>query len=341
MASTHRPARDPLIGRLLADPGDADFHRAVHLLQASVQGSAAVGRQGPIAREAVKFRASLDLAFHNADVSTIEERGDSSFEVTGNFLGLYGTVSPLPAYYTENLLHNDESALERGFIDIFHHRLYSLFHRCWERMRIDLEYRGDGSDSFSRKLLGLAGLRYQDLAADRLTSPGRLLALAGPLSREARSVSQIEAVVKAWFPDVPIEIEPCLGSWLAIPNDQQNRLGRANCRLGQDFSLGNLVFDRACSFGVSIGPVPLETCLRFLPSGDLMGELREVIDELNVDALDYRVDLHIIPAEVPRLCLEGLFSSDQTRLGWTTWLGERPEHTEPISFLISDWIHHG
>ena len=341
MASTTRPALDPLIGHLLAEPGDADFHRAVHLLQASVRDSAPIGRQGPVAREAVRFRASLDLAFHNADIAAIEVGQGSGFEVTGNFLGLYGTVSPLPAYYTENILHADDPELERGFLDLFHHRLYSLFHRCWERLRIDLDYKGDGSDKFSHKLLNLAGLRHEDYAGDRLTSPGRLLALAGPLSGEGHSLGQMEAVIKAWFPDVPIEIEPCVGTWVNIPSDQQNRLGRGNCCLGVDFSIGSLVFDRACTFGITIGPVPLETCLRFLPSGDLMGELREVIDELNPDSLDYRVDLRIIPSEVPQLRLEGLFSSDQTRLGWTTWLGDRPEHTEPISFLICDWMHHG
>jgi type VI secretion system protein ImpH len=341
MASTHRPARDPLIERLLAEPGDADFHRAVHLLQVAVPAAAMVGRQGPVSREAVHFRASLDLAFHNADIASIEARQGGGHEITGNFLGLYGTVSPLPAYYTENLLHADDATLERGFLDLFHHRLYSLFHRCWERLRIDLDYRGDGSDAFSHKFLAYAGLRHQDLAGDRLASPGRMLALAGPLASETRSLSQIEAVIKAWFPDVPIDVEPCVGTWVAIPSDQQNRLGRSNCNLGQDFSLGNLVYDRACTFGIAIGPVALETCLRFLPSGDLMNELREVVDTLNGESLDYRVDLHIIPAEVPRLCLEGLFSSDQTRLGWTTWLGQRPEHTDPISFLISDWKHHG
>jgi type VI secretion system protein ImpH len=341
MASSHRPALDPLIGQLLAEPEAVDFHRAVHLLQASVAGAAAVGRQGPTDREAVRFRASLDLAFHSSDIAAIDRRPGGGFEITGNFLGLYGTVSPLPAYYTENLLHADDPALERGFLDLFHHRLYSLFHRCWERLRIDLEYRGDGSDAFSHKLLAYSGLRLQDLAGDRLATPGRMLALAGPLGSETRSLSQIEAVVKAWFPDVPIDVEPCVGAWVAIPSDQQNRLGRTNCSLGQDFSLGNLVYDRACTFAIAIGPVPLETCLRFLPSGDLMSELREVVDALNSESLDYRVDLHIIPAEVPQLRLEGLFSSDQTRLGWTSWLGERPEHTDPITFLISDWKHHG
>ncbi len=341
MASSHRSALDPLIGQLLAEPESVDFHRAVHLLQASVQGAAAVGRQGPIEREAVRFRASLDLAFHNCDIAAIERRSDAGYQITGNFIGLYGAVSPLPSYFTENLLHADDHTLERGFLDLFHHRLYSLFHRCWQRMRIDLDYRGDGSDAFSRKLLSYAGLRPHDLAGDRLATPGRMLALAGSLAGESRSLSQIEAVVKAWFPDVPIDVEPCVGAWVAIPNDQQNRLGRSNCNLGQDFSLGSLVYDRACTFGISIGPVPLETCLRFLPSGDLMSELREVVDALNGESLDYRVDLHIIPAEVPRLCLEGLFSSDQTRLGWTCWLGERPERPAPISFLISEWKQYG
>jgi type VI secretion system protein ImpH len=340
MASTHRPARDPLIGRLLSAPAEADFHRAIHLLQASVADSVPVGRLGPAEHEALRFRPQLGLAFPSATLADITERG-KGFQIEASFLGLYGISSPLPAYVTENLLHSEDPTVERGFLDIFHHRLYSLFHRCWERMHIELGYRGDGGDQASRRLMGFAGLRYENLGEDRITTPGRLMGLAGALSGLTRSVTQIEAALQAWFPQVPMDIEPCVGTWVAVPPDQQNRLGRGNCRLGVDCSLSNQVFDRASTFGIAIGPVPLDTYLRFLPSGDLMTELREVVDLLNSDSLDYRIELRIKPEDAPRLMLEGLFSSDQTRLGWSTWLGEPPTHPDPVTFLITTWVHHG
>lgn len=340
MASTHRPARDPLIDRLLSAPAEADFHRAVHLLQASVVDSVQVGKLGPAEREAVRFRPLLSLAFPAATVADITEK-DKRFQIEGTFIGLYGISSPLPAYFTENLLHADDPTIERAFYDIFHHRLYSLFHRCWERMHIELGYRGDGSDAASRRLMGFAGLRYENLAGDRITTPGRLMSLAGALSGQTRSVTQIESALQSWFPTVPMEIESCVGTWVAVPPDQQNRLGVGNCSLGADCSLSDQVFDRASTFGISIGPVPLETYLRFLPSGDLMTELREVVDLLNSDSLDYRVELRIKPQDAPRLVLEGLFSSDQTRLGWSSWLGEPPTHPDPVHFLITTWVHHG
>jgi len=331
-----------VIERLLDNPAAVEFHRAVHLLHAAIPGAAPIGGLGPVDRESVRFRPALDLGFPNSDVSQIQPRTDATgYTVEGNFLGLYGISSPLPAYFTENLLHADDPTIERGFLDIFHHRLYSLFHRCWERMHIELGYRADGSDDFSRRAMGLAGLRHEDLSGERHTSPGRLMNLAGSLSGQTRSVVQVESAIKAWFPDVPIVVESCVGTWVEVPPDQQNRLGMGNCSLGTDCSLSNQVFDRASTFGLTIGPVPLDTYLRFLPSGDFMAELREVIELLNVDSLDYRVDLLLQPDDLPQLKLEGLFSTDQTRLGWSTWIGDPPKQPEPVSFIISSWVDHG
>ena len=342
MASTPRPTRDPLIARVLHDPAAVDFHRAVQVLQSSVAGSVACGGLGPVDQEAIRFRPALDLGFPNADVNHVSPRSDApGYVVEGNFLGLYGIASPLPTYFTENLLHADDPTIERGFLDIFHHRLYSLFHRCWERMHIELGYRADGSDAFSQRAMGLAGLRYADLAGERHTSPGRLMGLASSLAGQTRSVAHVKAALNAWFPDVPMAVESCVGTWVEVPPDQQNRLGMNNCSLGSNCTLSNQVFDRASTFGLTIGPVPLDTYLRFLPSGDLMAELREIIELLNTDSLDYRVDLLLLPDDLPQLKLEGLFSTDQTRLGWSTWIGEPPKQPAPVSFIISTWIDHG
>ena len=118
MASTHRPARDPLIDRLLSAPAEADFHRAVHLLQASVVDSVQVGKLGPAEREVVRFRPLLSLAFPAATVADITEK-DKRFQIEGTFIGLYGISSPLPAYFTENLLHADDPTIERAFMTSF------------------------------------------------------------------------------------------------------------------------------------------------------------------------------------------------------------------------------
>ncbi len=317
------------------------FHRAVHLLQKASPGAVPVGGLGPADREVLRFRPALDLGFPSSDIDSISVRPEGGHTIEGTFLGVYGIASPLPAYFTENLLHADDPAVERGFLDIFHHRLYSLFHRCWERMHVELGYRADGSDDFSRRAMGLAGLRHEDLAGERHTSPGRLMGLSGSLAGQTRSLAQIEAAIATWFPELPFAVESCVGTWIAVPPDQQNRLGVGNCSLGSDLSLSNQVFDRASTFGIAIGPVPLETYLRFLPSGDLMAELREVIELLNTDSLDYRVDLLLLPEDLPRLTLEGLFSTDQTRLGWSTWIGEPPKQPETVSFIVSTWVDHG
>lgn len=342
MATAHRPSLDPVIAGLVAGAPRASFHQLVRQLQDRHPNAAPIGHQGPAARECVRLRPSLDLSFHSSDIAEVQPpggEGGDKFLVECNFFGLYGTTSPLPAFYTEELLHQDEPTIERGFLDLFNHRLLSLFHRAWEKNAIAAGYRRDGGDAFSLRLLQLVGIPTGALPEGYRLPQGRLLGLAGLLAHQPHSVVQIEAALGHLFPGIPITLEPCIGTWMPVPAAQQNRLGQANCRIGADFSIGDQVFEQSSTFGIAIGPLPLATFLRFLPSGDLMAELRELVDQVNSDSLDWQVELQLAAEDVPRLCLEGFFSTDEARLGWTTWLGDRPAQTGPVRFHISRWAH--
>src|SRR5919108_3991821 len=108
---------------------------------------------------AVRVRPELSLAFPAADIAGIEKRGEG-YLVTARFLGLYGPASPLPTFYTEELL--DEAAADacatREFLDIVNHRLYNLFFACAAKYR----------------------LFYQVAEGERREGIERLFCLAGP-----------------------------------------------------------------------------------------------------------------------------------------------------------------
>ena len=95
----------------------------------------------------MRFRPLLSFAFPATDVERVERVGDGDgtrppYRVTVNFLGLYGESSPLPAFLTEELMADDpEDSPRRDFLDLFHHRLVSLFYRCWQKYRHQVQYR--------------------------------------------------------------------------------------------------------------------------------------------------------------------------------------------------------
>src|SRR5262249_61838352 len=120
-----------------------------------------LGREGPPCREVVRLRPSLSLAFPESDVAAVErlEEGDGArFLIETNFLGLYGSTSPLPTYYAEEMLQDtSEESLVRGVLDLFHHRILSLLYRCGTKYRPYLHFRPAGDQEVSWRLLFLMG----------------------------------------------------------------------------------------------------------------------------------------------------------------------------------------
>jgi len=339
VADQNRGSDHPVKSALLKEGFRFSFFQAVRLLQYGLPGAVPVGHQGPVGKEVIRFRPVLDLAFASSDVAKVTETpvrdGLPRYEVATTFLSIYGAVSPLPTYFTEELLGQDDDSLQREFLDLFHHRAISLFYRVWEKYRYTSRFTPDGADYFSRRFMMMLGI--DRLPADHHVGKVRLLGLAGLLTQIPRSASTLRSLIGDYFEGVPVRVDTCVGRWLPIPEDQRNRLAISGTRLGKDLSLGDRVYDRSCTFRVALGPLSLEEYMAFLPCGDKMPELRELTDLLNGDGLDYEVELRLNKDEVPPLQL----SSERTRLGWSSWLGRREGMDSTIRFLVKGWVHGG
>ena len=77
-----------------------------------------------------------------------------------NFMGVVGPQGLLPIYYTELVIDRlrAKDATLRDFLDIFHHRIISLFYRVWQKYRFQVAYEQGDGDQFSQYLLALIGL---------------------------------------------------------------------------------------------------------------------------------------------------------------------------------------
>jgi type VI secretion system protein ImpH len=339
VANSARGPDHPLKTALCEEGFRFSFFQAVRLLQQLRPEAPRIGTQGPPGEESVRLRPSLSLAFPSSDVESIREipgpSGGTRFEITTTFLGLYGAVSPLPLYYTEDLLSQDEGSLQREFLDLFHHRLLSLFYRAWEKYRFAIQCTGTQEDYYSRRLLLLLGLDPDAQTSGHAVPAYRYLGLAGLLTQIPHSAASLQAMLGDYFGDIPVRVEPCVGRHIPIPADQLNRLGLENCSLGMNLSLGERVFDRACTFRVELGPLDLEGFMSFLPQGQGTAQLHELVDHFNGDGLDYEVEISIRREAIPPLQLSGRTAL----LGWSTWLGQREGSESRVRFLVKGWIH--
>lgn len=328
---------DPaLADRLFEEPYLFDFFQAVRLLERLRAGRTPVGHDGPPRDEVVRFAAHLSLTFppsaiHSLDPppDTGDDRPTAPPRMTTPFMGLVGAGGVLPTVYTETLIGpaGRRHAAARAFLDLFHHRLVSLFYRSWEKYNVPaLWERGQrggtgrvGDDPFSRRIFDLIGLGLGPLR-DRLAVPdGALLYYAGFFAQQHRPAGVLEALVRDYF-GRPAAVLTFVGQWLRLPADQQTRAGSAGAfnRLGVDTVVGSTVWDEQSKFRVRLGPLGLADFRAFLPGGDLSAELMDLVRFHAPGELDFDVQLVLRAPEVPGCLLSS--GGEAAQLGRSAWL---------------------
>ena len=349
MATESRRAPATVADALQHEPWRFEFFQAVRLLEAmahhatGVRGAprlAPVGYAAASAKELVRFRAVLSRAFPSSEITELalgdEESPAARMQVA--FIGLTGPLGVLPEYYLDLLyrqVRKRDHAL-RDFFDLFNHRTVSLYYRAWEKYRPAVGWeraqRGTGGvDPLTRMLKSLVGMGTGG-QADRLACGDHaVLAYAGHLAHAPRSAWALQTLLSDFF-GVAADIEPFVGRWLPLAEDQCSRLpgrdvpaGQFN-RLGVDTVLGTRAWDQQGKFRVRLGPMGYRRFARFLPgTGGPEAAFVALCGLVRMYAgIDHEFDIRLVLAagDVPALTLGRRPGGFEPRLGWNTWLGD-------------------
>lgn len=339
------PGRRPdpsLSWRLFNEGARFEFFQAVRLLGRMFPERRQVGGEPSGTREVVRFRSNPILAFPPSDVGAVDhDDADGRVEMSVNFMGLVGPHATLPRHYTvlvAERIRRKDFAL-RDFLDLFTHRLVSLFYRAWERFRFPVGFERSvegrergvselardvdvaGLDRFSRHLLDLIGLGTDGLLRPLEVDLRALLFNAGLLVSRCRSASALEGLLRGYF-GVGVAVRQFTGQWLPIPPASRTRLGRANSGLGGSGVLGARFWDPQTKFTVQLGPVGYRSFRQFLPSGDAFRPLVQLTRFFAGEELDFDVQIVVEAAEVPECRLGSADTAAQ--LGWSSWLKTKP-----------------
>lgn len=313
-----------LLEKLLAEPQRFSFFQAVMLLHGTRKGAVPLGQQGPPSEEALRLRSDTSLGFPGSDVTSVEDLGEDhspAYRLTATFLGLYGTTSPLPNFYSESIIMDEqEQGPLRAFFDLFNHRLLSLFFRSWTKYRPHVLFRSGGKDEFSERLFCVGGLGSRGLKESETFPPVRSLRFLGLLSQKPHSAESLAEIVGGYF-HLPAEVKQFVPTKIALEEGQKAKLGKQNCKLGENLALGEMVPDRMGKFEVSVGPVGYDDYLTFLPGRENLEALKGLARLFAPDCLDFDLQITLKGEETPRL---GVTLAHESYLGWTTGLYYRP-----------------
>jgi type VI secretion system protein ImpH len=329
-------ARPGTVEHLLAHARQYDFFVTVAMLERLTPEAVRVGGDGPYDREAIRFRHDSSLAFSAAEVMSVEraevpkppehrlDKTQHRFEVTTSFLGITGSVSPLPLYLAEEIEQGDEaSRIRKDFLDLFHHRVISFVYRVGQKFDFPREYKKDASDAWSRRMLSLAGFDAYDEWRPKHIPRWQMLRLAALFASRVRSGRTIEMaledVVGHALAGAKVSMKQFSGEWTPLDQEQRMALGGLNSRLGVDSVLGIECFHKAGKATVVIGPLG-DNFRRFLADGDLYPVVCEVLGLLTAEPVEFELDLVLAPQARPPFLLG---KQEGGRIGFDSWLSSR------------------
>jgi type VI secretion system protein ImpH len=321
-----RQASPDLRSRVVGEGRFFDFFQLVYLLERYLGESAPVGRLGPLKNEGVRFKPDTSLGFSASDISRVETPGEDekkreeqwAYRLVVTFMGLYGVTSPAPTYLSELVGFTDVDAEPlTDFLDLFNHRILSLYYRSWVKYRYPYRYEPGGMDQLSGYLLSFVGLG--DPEARKLVGvpAQRLLSYIGLLAMRTRPPVSLKLLVEDYFGDVAAEVKELVFRWVPIPPERQNRLGRANSSLGVDCTLGSRIPDRSGKVRIALGPMSFARYTTFLPEADSFADLCSIANLWVFKRFEYDTEMIVKREEVPPLKLD---PAGPPRLGWTSWL---------------------
>jgi type VI secretion system protein ImpH len=321
---------DRSIAELLFLAGyEFDFFQAVCLLARLRRELKPVGTAAPPHKEVVRFRTRSSLAFPPSAVHSIEEDSGGPPYLTVAFLGLTGPKGSLPAYYSELVTEQERSgdlALS-SFLDIFNHRLISLFYRAWEKHRFPIGYEqavcSGVEDAFSWHLYALIGMATDGLRGRLAVRDPALLRYAGLFAQQPHSASALASILSDYF-GAPVEIDQFQHRRHRLSTRDRcfPRGQDASNQLGKGAVAGDAVWTVQSAFRVRIGPLPLDRFRQFLPDGEAFREAAALIGFFAGRALEFEIQPVLKAEEVPS-CTLTRDLANAPRLGWAGWLKVR------------------
>lgn len=341
MASKNRRSAPGLIDQARAEPHRFEFFQLVRLLRLHYSRAGRIDLASRPYADPLRFRSQLSLAFPPSEVSDLrfEREGRVSpaglplSEMQVTFMGLVGPSGVLPRPYTELLLerhvqYRDDAA--HAFLDIFSHRMTTLFYEAWQKYRFHIEHERQGSSRFDGYLLNLVGLSplAQQQKFEDGQSPLRrelFSYFSGLFSQKPRNALNLEVMLGFHF-SLPIRVRPFTGRWLNLESRQCTRLGYRNHRLGDSAVAGQRVWDYQSCIRIELGPLSLADYQHFQPGCEPHRMLVELVRFYLGAELDFEVAPQLERRAVP---LAQLGRSGNIALGWKGWLKRPGRDVQP------------
>lgn len=315
------PMLSTWLQQAMSEPERLDLFALLRHVDATTPEVARLGYSLTPREDAVRLGQHPSTVFAPATIHQIDHSGPAP-QIKILSLGVFGPNGALPIHLTEYVrerLHNYGDSAPADFVDMFHHRLISLFYRAWADAQATVQMDRPGLDKFSFFAGALVGMGFEhSWQRDSIQDSAKLYA-AGHLVRLTRNPEGLERILAHFF-GTPARMTEFVPSWIPIDPSEQTTLSGMHLKnqLGAGAIAGSRIRDVQSKFRLTLGPMSLEQFEQFLPPSTGNRQLRDWVRSYVGIEMDWDVDLLLRADQVPTSRLGA-----SQRLGWTTWLGTR------------------
>ncbi|USD67517.1 type VI secretion system baseplate subunit TssG [Vibrio sp. SCSIO 43136] len=261
---------------------ELSFHHQIFQLQTQSQNyTDLVGTDALPGQESIRFKVPQHLGFPGAVLERIDQPSSSSkhYQVYINSFGLTGPSGVLPRHYSEWVIERckQKDHAIRDFLDIFNHRLISLYHRSWEKYQFSVQYRYrlhlKHNDPISKLLFNQVGAKDDTIVF-----------LGGLFANPVRSAQGLKQVLTT-LSEVETRINERVGRWLPVDPNEQTRLVNSHfnnegfSQLGISAMLGQRVWDIGSSIEIELHTKTAQDVARLMPGTPLLSLLHRVANQ--------------------------------------------------------------
>jgi type VI secretion system protein ImpH len=320
--------------QLQSNPFGFDFFRALRSLENFYKSRPKIGTTVSPKQEPMRFGQKPDLAFPTSTLESFEEQsGGRPPKLNVRFFGLFGSNGPLPIQFTDFVserMRNVRDTTLSAFLDIFHHRLISLFYRAWAVNQKSVDYDRPDESRFPIYIGSVFGGNHRNSEPKDSLPPNAKLFYSGHLSGKTQNAEGLESIISDFF-DIPTNVDSFIGQWLVVPKKYRSQLGHSEdcASLGINSMLGEKIWEINNRFRIQLGPMDLSRFETFLPTEASFKNLSDWVAFYTSSQFQWDVQLILKAADIPPIQLGG-----NSRLGWTTWLKSQPSPTDSFDLIL-------
>ncbi|MAZ39089.1 MAG: type VI secretion system baseplate subunit TssG [Legionellales bacterium] len=264
----------------------------------------------------VKFVTSPSLSYAINEVIDLKIK-KNQVDVMVTFMGLIGQSGILPEHLSSLVMEriNAKDYTLYAFLNIFHHRLISLFYQAWEKARFYIGLEHQKKSEIIELVLSLTGI---SLIYKNAQEKNRHLFYAALFSNQNRTAYGLSILLSDYF-SLPIKIMQLQGHWFVIEKDNLTKItvNSHNNTLGMNAIIGSKAWYSQNGFAVIIGDIDYEKFLDLLPSKHMMREIKKVIFDYMGYQFCFKLIFKINKKTIP---IKKLTNEKNMQLGWTSWL---------------------